>query len=57
MPGEIAHRAAEGISFGFETTLPGLTYARMIDDWRSDGYTVKMIFLALGSVEGPSTAW
>lgn len=48
---EIVHHAAQGVSFAFETTLSGLTYARMIDDWRSDGYTVKMIFLALGSAE------
>jgi predicted ABC-type ATPase len=48
---EIAHHAAQGISFAFETTLAGLTYARMIDDWRNDGYTVKLIFLALGSAE------
>jgi predicted ABC-type ATPase len=48
---EIAHHAAHGISFAFETTLAGLTYARMIDDWRVDGYTTKLIFLALGSVE------
>ena len=48
---EIAHHAAQGVSFALETTLSGLTYAHMIDDWRSDGYTVKMIFLALGSAE------
>lgn len=48
---EIARHASHGISFAFETTLSGLTYARMIDAWRTDGYTVKLIFLALGSVE------
>jgi len=51
MLGEIVHHAAQGVSFAFETTLSGLTYARMIDDWRSDGYTIKMIFPALGSAE------
>lgn len=51
MLGEIVHHAAQGVSFAFETTLSDLPYARMIDDWRSDGYTVKMIFLALGSAE------
>ena len=48
---EIAHHAAQGISFAFETTLAGLIYARMIDAWRTDGYTIKLIFLALGSAE------
>ncbi len=48
---EIARHAASGISFAFETTLSGLTYARMIDDWRANGYTVKLIFLSLGSVD------
>jgi predicted ABC-type ATPase len=48
---EVAHHAAHGISFAFETTLAGLTYARMIDAWRTDGYTIKLIFLALGPAE------
>jgi predicted ABC-type ATPase len=48
---EIARNAAYGISFGFETTLSGLTYARMIHGWRTSGYTVKLIFLSLGSVD------
>jgi predicted ABC-type ATPase len=48
---EIARHSAHGVSFAFETTLAGLRYARMIDAWRADGYTVKLIFLALGSAE------
>lgn len=48
---EIAHHTAHGTSFAFETTLSGLTYARMINDWRHSGYKVKLIFLSLGSVE------
>ncbi len=48
---EIARHAAHGVSFGFETTLSGLSYARMIGDWRANGYTVKLIFLSLGSVD------
>jgi predicted ABC-type ATPase len=51
MLAEIAHHAASGRSFAFETTLSGLTYARMIDAWRFDGYTVKLIFLSLPSPE------
>ncbi len=48
---EIASHAAAGRSFAFETTLSGLTYARMIPRWRGDGYTVKLIFLALNTPE------
>ncbi len=48
---EIARHAAHGVSFAFETTLSGLSYARMIGDWRANGYTVKLIFLSLGSVD------
>lgn len=48
---EIARHAAGGRSFAFETTLSGLTYARMIDGWRSDGYVTKLIFLSLASAE------
>jgi len=48
---EIARHAAEGRSFAFETTLAGLTYVRMIARWRAAGYTVKLIFLSLGSPE------
>jgi predicted ABC-type ATPase len=48
---EIAHHATEGRSFAFETTLSGLTYARMIDRWRADAYVVKLVFLSLPSVE------
>ena len=51
MLGEIRDHAAEGRSFAFETTLSGLTYARMIDRWRADGYVVKLIFLSLASPE------
>ncbi len=48
---EIAHHAAAGRSFSFETTLSGLTYARMIPRWQEGGYTVKLIFLSLNSPE------
>jgi predicted ABC-type ATPase len=48
---EIAHHTTEGHSFAFETTLAGLTYARMIDDWRTTGYIVKLIFLSLMTPE------
>lgn len=51
MLGEIAAHFAAGRNFAFETTLSGLTYARMIDRWRANGYTVKLIFLSLASSE------
>jgi predicted ABC-type ATPase len=47
----IADYAKHGESFSFETTLSGLTYAQMIPAWRSDGYTVKLVFLSLPNVE------
>lgn len=53
MLAEIARYAAAGISFGFETTLAGRGYARMIPRWRNDGYRVKLIFLQL---DRPETA-
>ena len=48
---EIAHHAAEGHSFAFETTLSGKTYAPMMDRWRANGYRVKLIFLSLASAD------
>ena len=48
---EISRAAADGDSFAFETTLSGLVYARRITGWRGVGYTVKLIFLKLSSVE------
>lgn len=48
---ELAHHTALGSSFAFETTLSGRTYAPMIDNWRANGYTVKLIFLSLMSAD------
>ncbi len=48
---EISAHVAAGRSFAFETTLAGLTYARMIPAWRSAGYRVKLLFLSLDSEE------
>ncbi len=47
----IAEHARRGESFAFETTLSGLTYAQMIPAWRTDGYAVKLVFLALPDAE------
>lgn len=48
---EIALNVATGKTFAFETTLSGLTYARMVPEWRSAGYRIKLLFLALDSPE------
>ncbi len=47
----IAEHVAKGESFAFETTLSGLTYARMVPRWRQAGYAVKLIFLSLPDAE------
>jgi predicted ABC-type ATPase len=39
-------------NFVVETTLATLTYAQKIPVWRKGGYTVSLIYLRLGSVEG-----
>jgi predicted ABC-type ATPase len=48
----IQKNVASGSSFAFETTLSGLTYARMIPKWRALGYFVELVFLSL-----PSSDW
>ena len=51
MLGEINAHARAGRSFAFETTLAGRGYAKKIKQWRTDGYSVKLIFLALATPE------
>jgi len=46
---EIDRNAAAGRSFAFETTLSGHSYASRIPRWRASGFTVKLVFLSLGS--------
>jgi predicted ABC-type ATPase len=48
---EIQRRIRGGESFAFETTLSGRHYARVIPDWREEGYYVKLIFLSLPTPE------
>ena len=48
---EIHAYARLGASFAFETTLAGRTYAHLIPKWQAAGYHVKLLFLALPSVE------
>src|SRR3981189_3612646 len=35
--------------FAFETTLSGLTYARMLQRWKRAGYRVEIVYLRLRS--------
>ena len=48
---EIDRHARAGVSFAFETTLSGRSYAGRIRRWRKDGYRVKLIFLSLATPE------
>jgi len=48
---EIDRCGAAGISFAFETTLAGKAYVHRISAWQSLGYSVKLVFLQLRSVE------
>jgi predicted ABC-type ATPase len=47
MLSEIQRRVRKRESFAFETTLSGHVYARMIPEWRTTGYRVRLIFLGL----------
>jgi predicted ABC-type ATPase len=51
MLSEIQRRVRKGDSFAFETTLSGRVYARVIPQWRRDGYIVKLVFLSLPNPE------
>ena len=51
MLAELHRRVRQRTSFAFETTLSGLTYARMIPRWQSAGYQVKIFFVRLDSAE------
>src|SRR5690606_4284114 len=41
---EVAACVERDESFAFETTLSGLGYVRHIDQWRAQGYRVKLYF-------------
>ena len=47
---EIKARGAARQDFAFETTLAGRTYLRLIQQLRSDGWRVELIYLALPNV-------
>ena len=48
---EINTHARAGRNFAFETTLAGRGYVRMIRQWRTAGYKVRLIFLSLATPE------
>ena len=48
---EIQSCVGRGESFAFETTLSGIGYLAHIQRWRSQGYHVALIFLALPNPE------
>lgn len=48
---EIASNVRRRKSFAFETTLSGRRYARMIPQWQSKGYRIKLVFLYLTDVK------
>ena len=47
----IRNYVSAGRSFAFETTLSGRAYARMIPQWRAQGYRVRLFFLRLPDAE------
>ena len=51
MLAEIQRRIRKGESFAFETILSGHMYARLIPEWRSVDYQVRLIFLSLPNPE------
>jgi predicted ABC-type ATPase len=48
---EIHNHVRQDDSFAFETTLSGRHYARLIPQWQSVGYSVKLFFLKLVTPE------
>jgi predicted ABC-type ATPase len=48
---EIEERITARENFAFETTLAGRTYLRLVGRLRGEGWRVKLIYLALPSVE------
>jgi predicted ABC-type ATPase/predicted transcriptional regulator of viral defense system len=48
---EIRNYARREVTFAFETTLAGRSYARLIPRWQSAGYRVDLVFLRVRDVE------
>ena len=51
MLGELDEISKAGESFAFETTLSGQHYLQRIQDWKDQGYIVKLWFISLSSPE------
>lgn len=51
MSEQIKSHVDSGKSFAFETTLAGRRYMKLIPEWKSHGYIIKLFFLKLSSVE------
>lgn len=48
---EIDRHVENRSSFSFETTLSGIVYSKKIPRWRDIGYTVKLFFLKLETID------
>jgi predicted ABC-type ATPase len=46
---EINRLAAARADFAFESTLSGLTYARQLRTWKTEGYRIEIAYLRLSS--------
>jgi predicted ABC-type ATPase len=46
---EVNRLAAARADFAFETTLSGLSYARLLKAWKADGYVIEIAYLRLRS--------
>ena len=57
MLAEIQRRTRKGESFAFETTLSGHMYARLIPEWRTADYQVRLIFLSCRIRKLRSRVW
>jgi predicted ABC-type ATPase len=51
MLGELDEISKAGESFAFETTLSGQHYLQRIQDWKDQGYIVKLWFITLSTPE------
>jgi predicted ABC-type ATPase len=46
---ELDRLVGERADFAFESTLSGLRYAKRIQDWKPQGYTIEIAYLRLAS--------
>jgi predicted ABC-type ATPase len=47
----IGELVAKRVDFGFETTLAGRSYAKLLNDFKAVGYRIELLFLWLPEVE------